>query len=68
MGSKYEQDLPPLPWSYERNAEGPGFVYLVDANGRRIGSLWGSPAERIATAEFCCNASHAAAAKTPVVL
>lgn len=57
--------LPPLPWSYSTNAavgkhEGNGFVYLLDANGRKIASLWGTPAEKLATAELICDASDRA--------
>ncbi len=57
--------LPPLPWSYQTNAapgahEGNGFVYLLDANGRKIASLWGKPAEKLAVAELVCDASDRA--------
>jgi hypothetical protein len=43
------KNLPPLPWSYETNApagvhDGKGFVYLLDANGRKIGTFWGNDA------------------------
>lgn len=55
-------NLPPLPWSYETNApvgahEGKGFVYLLDANGRKIGTVWGNPDEKLALAEFILDAS-----------
>jgi len=54
-------NLPPMPWIYTTNApegqhEGKGFVYLIDANGRKIGTFWGNPDEKIATAEFVCDA------------
>lgn len=57
--------LAPLPWSYSTNSlvgqhEGSGFVYLLDANGRKIGTLWGSPDEKLASAELICDASDRA--------
>ena len=56
--------LPPLPWSYQTNApvgahEGTGFIYLLDANGRKIETLWGTPDEKLASAELICDASDA---------
>lgn len=56
--------LPPLPWSYETNApagqhEGKGFVYLLDANGRKIGTVWGKPDEKMATMQFIMDAVDA---------
>ena len=55
--------LPPLPWSYSTNApagqhEGKGFVYLLDANGRKIGTFWGNPDEKMATAQMVMDASE----------
>lgn len=55
--------LPPLPWSYETNAregahEGTGFVYLIDANGRKIGTVWGRADEKMATAAMILTASE----------
>ena len=63
------EHLPPLPWSYSTNApvgqhEGKGFVYLLDANGRKIGTVWGNPDEKLATAQMIMEASDAAALKT----
>lgn len=57
------KNLPPAPFSYQTNAmvgkhEGNGFVYLLDANGRKIGTLWGTPAEKVALAELICDASE----------
>lgn len=57
------EHLPPLPWSYTTNApvgqhEGKGFVYLLDANGRKIGTVWGKPDEKLATATLICDASE----------
>lgn len=54
-------NLPPLPWTYQTSAhpgqhEGAGFVYLVDANGRKIGTFWGRPEEKIAIAELVIDA------------
>lgn len=54
--------LPPLPWSYQTNApmgkhEGSGFVYLIDANGRKIAALWGNSEEKIATAKLITDAA-----------
>jgi hypothetical protein len=46
--------LPPFPWSYEtrRSAntshQGAGHVYLVDATGKRIASVWGHPDAKLA--------------------
>lgn len=59
--------LPPLPWSYETNAlvgrhEGSGFVYLLDANGRKIGTVWGNPDEKLAIAKLVIDASDMMAA------
>lgn len=56
------EHLPPRPWSYSTNApagqhEGKGFVYLLDANGRKIGTVWGKPDEKLAIAELICDAS-----------
>ncbi len=49
-------DLPPRPWSYstktfDKRTEGQGFLYLHDATGRKIGTLWGRPHEKIAMAK-----------------
>lgn len=60
-----KEHLPPLPWSYQTNAvvgdhEGNGFVYLLDANGRKIGTFWGKPDEKLAIAELVCDAADAA--------
>lgn len=62
------EKLPPLPWSYQTNSrigaqEGNGFVYLLDANGRKIGTLWGAPEEKIATAQLIMDASDVVAGK-----
>ena len=54
--------LPPLPLSYENvgpisKEMGHGHVYLLDANGRKIGVFWGKPDEKIALAELICGAA-----------
>lgn len=59
--------LPPLPWSYETNAlvgrhDGTGFVYLLDANGRKIGTVWGTPDEKLAIVELIMDAADKVAA------
>ncbi|WP_375414644.1 hypothetical protein [uncultured Bradyrhizobium sp.] len=56
--------LPPLPWSYSTNApvgqhESKGLVYLLDANGRKIGTVWGNPDEKLAAAAMIMDASEA---------
>lgn len=66
---QFANDLPPLPFSYLTNApegagDGVGHVYLLDANGRKIGALWGKPSEKIALAELICDASDAALARS----
>lgn len=62
-------NLPPLPWSYTTNApagrhEGTGFVYLHSARGRRIGTLWGKPDEKLAMARYIADASARALNQT----
>jgi hypothetical protein len=56
------QNLPPLPWFYTTNApeghhEGKGFVYLHDADGRKIGTVWGKPDEKMATIQLVMDLS-----------
>jgi hypothetical protein len=53
--------LPPAPWTWTDNGPidrplGTGFVYLHDATGRKIGTVWGSPEEKIAIANLICDA------------
>jgi hypothetical protein len=55
-------NLPPRPWTYVSNTRegqhmGKGFVYLLDAKGRKIGTVWGTPDEKIAVAEMVCDAA-----------
>lgn len=52
-----DPNLPPGPWSWEDHGfvdrpMGHGFVYLLDATGRKIGTLWGKPAEKVASANL----------------
>jgi hypothetical protein len=58
-----ENHLPPLPWRYEARPPGAGggggFVYLIDANGRKIASVWGRTEEKIAIARLIAGASEA---------
>ena len=58
FGSRGE--LPPGPWTWTDNGPidrplGTGFVYLHDATGRRIGTVWGTPAEKVAIANLICE-------------
>lgn len=47
----------PWDWSGTPQYEGGGFhCYLLDANGRKIGALWGPNKEKIANAHFICAA------------
>lgn len=60
----FEKNLPPLPYSFQvisTYGGQAGFVYILDANGRKIASLWGKPDEKTAMAELICDASDAAA-------
>jgi len=57
------EHLPPRPWSFmsitpQGKPLGNGHVYLLDANGRKIASLWGNADEKIATAELVCDAAN----------
>ncbi len=53
--------LPPGPWTWTDNGPigrpfGTGFVYLHDATGRKIGTVWGTPTEKVAIANMICDA------------
>jgi hypothetical protein len=54
--------LPPLPWTYVTiggpGDPGHGHVYIVDANNRKIASIWGKAQEKIAFAEAVCDLSE----------
>jgi hypothetical protein len=56
-----DRDLPPGPFLYETTADldghhGKGHVYIVDANGRKIGVLWGKPQEKMAMKDMILGA------------
>lgn len=57
-------NLPPGPFSYETvrsvqsTHEGAGHVYILDRNGRKIASIWGKPAEKMALAQLIIDASE----------
>lgn len=57
-------DLPPGPWSFtftpgrKHTAIGQGHVYIVDANGRKIASIWGSAEEKVLVAEMMIAARN----------
>ena len=54
--------LPPMPWTTDVvDAYGgkTNFMYIKDANGRRIMSLLGRPGEKEKMAEFVCATSRA---------
>lgn len=62
-------NLPPRPWHYlitapEGRHQGSGHVYLIDANNRKIASLWGTADEKIALAQLIINASEAASKRS----
>ena len=45
----------PRPWDWtwvSANASGGGHVYLTDANGRKIGAIWGKAEEKEAAADL----------------
>lgn len=52
--------LPKGPWTYETTGPvdnlGCGHVYVIDAAGRKIMSLWGKPDEKLAMAELIIHA------------
>jgi len=57
----YLKHLPGGPFLYRVTApegrhEGSGLVHLLDANGRKIAQLWGSPDEKLALAELFIDA------------
>ena len=62
MTDETDANLPPGPWSYEEvrseksRYEGSGHVYLLDANGRKIASIWGKPDEKMALVAYMIEA------------
>ena len=56
-------DLAPMPWTWittspDEGFEGSGHIYLVDANGRKIACIWGKAREKVAAANFICDATE----------
>lgn len=65
-------DMAPTPWGWEDQGfvgrpMGHGFVYLLDANGRKIGTAWGKPAEKVVFANMATAAPDLYAALKAVV-
>ena len=62
MLREHEANLPPRPYSYQvmerLDGGGAGHIYILDANGRKIASIWGKGTEKIALAELICDASE----------
>lgn len=57
-----QEDAAPRPWSWisvGAKASGGCHVYLTDANGRKIGVIWGKGAEKIATIQKICDLINA---------
>ena len=52
----------PLPWDWEWRPTmfGPGHLYIVDANGRRIAAVWGQHPEKEATAKLIIESVNSA--------
>ena len=62
--SEAQAVLPPKPWSIMVTARadkyvGNGHVYICDANGRKIMSLWGAPREKMEMVELIIKAREA---------
>lgn len=56
-------DLPEGPYHYETTAapgqhHGKGHVYIIDRTGRRIASIWGPAASKLALADLIIEASE----------
>lgn len=56
-----DKHLPPGPWHYETTArvgdhDGKGHVYIVDADGRKITTVWGPADSKLATANLIIKA------------
>lgn len=65
-------DLPPGPYQFETTAapgkhHGMGHVYIIDANGRRIASIWGKPGEKVALADLIIRVSTNGVCPTPTL-
>lgn len=53
--------LPPKPFgimitALKNEHQGAGHVYLCDANGRKVGVLWGTPNEKMAMVDLILKA------------
>ena len=55
--------VPPRPWSYDETPH--GFVYIKDANGKRIVTVYGNLMTKIAAADFIIEAVNAAEGTKP---
>lgn len=66
----------PLDWE-ARGVDGQAHIYLTDSTGRKIGTLWGRPDEKIANAHLfkaapdllavCCELAQALADDKSIV-
>ena len=61
MKSPKPDHLAPGPWDYETTAlegdhHGRGHVYVVDADGRKIGVCWGPADTKLATVKLIIDA------------
>jgi hypothetical protein len=54
--------LPARPWSITPANNRASHIYLTDANGRKIATIWGSVEERKLTAEHIIDLANAAGA------
>lgn len=59
---QFAQHLPKRPFKYMTTAkpgkhEGSGFVYILDADGNRVASVWGTPNQKLALAELFIDVS-----------
>lgn len=59
--------LPPGPWDYETTApvgehDGKGHVYLIDANKRKIASIWGPADTKVALVKMMIDAREQSSA------
>ncbi len=58
------EKLPPGPYQYETTApvgehHGKGHVYIVDATGKKLCSVWGAPDVKMAIADLIITARGA---------